>query len=183
MRNTIKMISVLTMVGLISGASLVLVYQYASPLIADNQKNEMKEAIFKIFPDTKTYEQKEAGEDVFFVVKDKTGKLLGYAFIASGNGYQGEIKMMAGIEPDFKTLVGIEILESQETPGLGQEIAGDNFKNQFKGLTAEPEITYIKNAKPTKPNEIEAVTGATISSRAVCSILNDTIEKIKDKLK
>jgi Na+-translocating ferredoxin:NAD+ oxidoreductase subunit G len=183
MRNTIKMISVLTVVGLISGAALVLVYQYASPLIDNNQKNEVKSAIFKIFPETKTYEEKEIDENPYFIVKDNAGKLLGYAFIATGNGYQGEIKMMAGIESDLKTMVGIEILESQETPGLGQEISGDNFKNQFKGLTAEPEIIYIKNAKPTKPNEIEAVTGATISSRAVCSILNDTIAKIKGKIK
>ena len=183
MRNTIRMISVLTIIGLISGGALVLMYKYAHPLIIENQNSETKNAIFKIFPQTKSYEKKQVGEYVFFKVKNNSGKLLGYAFLASGNGYQGEIKMMAGIKPDIKTLVGIEILESQETPGLGQEIASGKFRSQFKGLATYPQITYIKNVKPTKPDQIEAITGATISSRAVCTILNDTIHAIKDHLK
>ena len=91
--------------------------------------------------------------------------------------------MMAGIKPDLETLTGIEILESQETPGLGQEITSDEFKKQFINLKTIPRITYIKNQKPTNPNEIEAITGATISSKAIITILNDTIKEIKAKLK
>lgn len=179
MRNTIKMIIVLTVVGLVSGAALVSMYKYAHPLIVDNQKKETKKAIFVIFPGAKSYEEKNIGEDVIFKVKDKKGSLLGYTFLAEGNGYQGTIKLMAGIKPDMETLVGIEILESQETPGLGQEITQDKFKDQFKGLNASPEITYVKNKKPEKPNEIQAITGATISSRAVVTILNEKIKTIK----
>ena len=108
---------------------------------------------------------------------------MGYTFLASGNGYQGEIDLMAGIKPDMKTLVGIEVLQSQETPGLGQEIDSKEFKEQFKNLAATPEITYVKNQKPSRPNEIEAITGATISSRAVVTILNEKIEDIRSKLK
>ena len=183
MRNTLRMISVLTVVGLISGATLVLVYNYASPLILNNQKTESEKAIFKLFPEGKSYDEVTIEESAVFKMKDKNGKLLGYAFMADGNGYQGPIKMMAGIKADLKTLVGIEILDSQETPGLGQEITQDDFKNQFNGLTALPEITYVKNQKPTKPSEIEAITGATVSSNAVCSILNDRIKILREKLK
>ena len=179
MRNTIKMIVVLTAIGLISGATLVFMYKYANPLILNNQKNEIRQAIFKIFPEAKNYEKKGQGENIFFETKDKNGKLLGYAFIAEGNGYQGTIKLMAGMKTDLETMVGIEVLESQETPGLGQEITTEKFESQFKGLKASPEITYVKNKKPTKPNEIEAITGATISSRAVVSILNEKIKKLK----
>ena len=178
MRNTMRMISVLTIVGLISGATLVLMYEYASPLISDNQKKETREAIFKIFPGGKRYKEKIIKGETVFEVKDAKGALLGYAFLAEGNGYQGTIKLMAGIKPDARTMVGIEILESQETPGLGQEIATDEFKAQFKNLRALPEITYIKNVPPTKPNEIQAITGATVSSSAVCSILNEKIKKL-----
>jgi len=179
MKKTMQMISVLTMVGIISGAALAFIYIYANPLIAQNQKNEIKEAVFNIFPEAKSYEPVAKGGQQIFSVKDPEGKLLGYAFQAEGNGYQGAIKLMAGIKPDAETLVGIEILESQETPGLGQEIAGNDFKKQFIGLEASPEITYVKNKKPEKPNEIQAITGATISSRAVVSILNAKIEKLK----
>jgi len=181
MRNTARMISVLTIVGFISGLTLVAVYKYANPLIINNQKEEMKEAIFKIFPDGKSYDEKTMGKDNVFEVKDQNGKLLGYAFLAEGNGYQGAIKMLAGIQSDMNTLVGIEILDSQETPGLGQEITSDKFRSQFKGLKASPDITYVKNQKPSNPNEIEAITGATISSRAVVTILNEKIDELRKK--
>ena len=177
------MISVLTVIGLISGISLALVYNYASPLIEKNQNNKTEKAIFTIFPEGKKYTTNDTkGENVFKVV-DSESRLLGFAFLAEGNGYQGAIKIMAGIKPDLKTLIGIEILESQETPGLGQEITENNFKTQFKSLSTVPEIIYIKNAKPTKPNEIEAITGATISSRAVISILNDKIKEMNERMK
>jgi len=83
MRNTIKMIVVLTMVGLISGAALVLMYRYANPLIIANQDKETKEAIFKIFPSGKKYQKKDVPGQTLFAVQDKDGKLLGYAFLAS----------------------------------------------------------------------------------------------------
>ena len=76
MRNTTRMLIVLTVVGLISGATLVLMYQYAQPLIVKNQKSEMEQAIFDIFPAAKDYDKKGSGENVFFEVKDTDGKLL-----------------------------------------------------------------------------------------------------------
>jgi len=183
MRNAIKMISVLTIIGVISGAALVLMYGYANPLIEKNKKDEIKKSIFKIFPEGKSYTSETIAEVDVFRVKNDKGAFIGYAFLAEGNGYQGVIEMMAGLSPDRETIVGLEILDSQETPGLGQEIATDAFTSQFKALKVAPEITYVKNVKPTKPNEIQAITGATISSRAVCEILNDTIDAIKGGLK
>jgi len=179
MRNTIKMITVLTIIGFISGAMLVLMYEFASPLISDNKKKETQEAIFKIFPGGKKYDEKTVGGETIFEVKDKGRVLLGYAFLAEGNGYQGTIKIMAGLKRDMESLVGIEILESQETPGLGGEISKDKFKKQFKNLMAIPAITYVKNKPPTKSNEIQAITGATVSSEAVVSILNKKIKEIR----
>jgi len=181
MRNALKMIAVLTVVGFVSGATLVFTYKYANPLILKNQKAETESAIFKIFPDAKTYDTKTVGRNTVYDAKDKSGKLLGYAVLAEGNGYQGTIKLMFGINTKLDSLMGLEILDSQETPGLGQEISSEKFKEQFKGLKTAPEITYIKNVKPDKPNEIQAITGATISSRAVVTILNETIEKLKAK--
>ncbi|OGW75102.1 MAG: hypothetical protein A2Z72_05650, partial [Omnitrophica bacterium RBG_13_46_9] len=147
MRKTFQMIFVLTFVGLISGAALAFIYRYANPLIIENQKNETEQAIFKIFPDGKSYNTKTVKGEDLFTVKDKDNASLGYAFLAEGYGYQGTISIMAGIKLDLETLVGIEILESQETPGLGQEITQDKFKSQFKGLKTSPEITYTKDKK------------------------------------
>lgn len=173
-----RMISVLTIVGFVSGGALLLTHGYANPLVKDNQKKETTEAVYKIFPKGKNCRETPAENETVFEVKDGGGNILGYAFLAEGSGYQGAIKMMAGVEPDLETLVGIEILESQET-GLGQEITQDKFKAQFKGLKALPEIACVKNAKPAKPNEIQAITGATVSSSAVVSVLNEKIRNIR----
>lgn len=182
MKKVLHIIIILTAVGLISGACLVYMYRYSVPLIKENQKKETEEAVFKVFSQAASFEAVKKGGEEVFLVKDKSGKKIGYAFKAAGNGYQGEIVIMAGISTDLKTLSGIEILESQETPGLGQEITSDPFRKQFNGLTVTPEIIYVKGKKPNQKNEIETITGATISSKAVVSILNDKIKKLKEIL-
>jgi len=179
MKRILYTIMVLTVVGLASGMGLVFVYRYAAPRIAENQQTETKEAIFKVFPKADSYEVSE-GQNEVFLVKDKSGRKIGYVFTAKGNGYQGEIKLIAGIKNDLKTLTGIEILESQETPGLGQEITGMDFRKQFRGLVAEPLITYIKGREPGSKNQIQTITGATISSKAVVGILNARIDELRD---
>jgi Na+-translocating ferredoxin:NAD+ oxidoreductase subunit G len=85
------------------------------------------------------------------------------------------------VDKGFKSLTGMEVLESQETPGLGAEISGD-FRKQFSGLSVSNGIEYVKNRKPEKPGQIEAITGATISSRAVVNMLNDRLRQLREKL-
>lgn len=182
MKKPVQMIIVLGLVGLFSGTSLVLVYRYATPLIEFNQKKELEKAIFKIIPDAARYEVVTKDGEELFEVYDRRDKLLGYAFIAEGNGYQGKIKMISGIKKDLSTMYGIEILESVETPGLGGEIANDEFKDQFKNLKFIPKIECVKK-EAEKTNEIQAITGATISSQSVINILNDKLEKIVEILK
>jgi len=72
-------------------------------------------------------------------------------------------------------VTGMEVLESRETPGLGDKIYKDaDFVASFKELMIEPEIVAVKKGKRSKPNEIDAITGATISSKAVVRIINET---------
>ncbi|GAG04135.1 unnamed protein product [marine sediment metagenome] len=182
MRKSIRMILVLAIVGFVSGGSLALVYKYALPQIEFNQKKELDAAIFKVFSQGKEYEVITEEDETFFKVLDKRKNLLGYAFIAEGNGYQGVIKLMVGIKSDLNTLSGMEVLESVETPGLGGEITNQDFKKQFVNLRTIPEIVCVKT-KPTKSNEIQAITAATISSKSVVNIINERIEKIRNLLK
>lgn len=94
---------------------------------------------------------------------------------------------MVGLTPDMSKLTGIKVLEQIETPGLGTKIVVDPsnkqdpfwFPAQFKGVHTSPEIMVIKNAKPTHNYEVQGITGATISSKAVTRILNDQIADIK----
>ncbi len=179
MQNRVKMIVILTIFALVSGAVLSVVYMFSSPFIEKNMLAEQKRAIFSVVPNAKSYEEKEKNGLKYFVCKDASGNIVGYALPAKGNGYQGEIKLMIGLSPDLKNITGLEVLEQVETPGLGGRISEDSFLKQFKGLEDEPEVEYVKNKNPEKPNQIRAITGATISSRSVVAIINKFVKEFK----
>jgi electron transport complex protein RnfG len=177
MNKTARMIIVLTVIGLISGGVLALVYQWALPKIRHNQIKATDAAVFKVVPGTKSYKEAAAGDLVYFKCLDKKGGRLGTAILCKGNGYQGEIKLMVGVNADFSEFTGMAVLEQLETPGLGAKISEAAFQAQFKGLAAKPPVEYVKGVKPDKPNQIQAITGATISSRSVVNIINKTVEQ------
>ena len=178
MKKSMQMIMVLATVGLVSGASLVGVYNYAAPRIERNKQNERNAALKKVVPAAERFEAfSKDGMDLYKGL-DASGRVVGYAFQAEGNGYAGIIELMAGIDADLTKLIGIEIIASIETPGLGDKIRQADFRSQFESLSVLPEIVYTKG-KATEPNEIQAITGATISSRSIVAILNARIEEIR----
>ena len=121
------MIAALTAVGVLSGAALVLIYTLTATQIKDNRNKEAEQAVLKIFPNANIAapkKQAKPGREGIIEVVDKDNKILGYAFTAKGNGYQGTIELIVGVNGDLTQLMGIEVVESQETPGLGAEIAG-----------------------------------------------------------
>lgn len=172
------MILVLAIIGLISAGALVGVYNYASPLIEKNKAKELEESIFKVLPEAVKYNTIKKGGVVLYEGIDKSGKVTGYAFKAKGYGYQGEIEIIAAVDAGLKELKGMEVLESSETPGLGAKITEEPFKKQFRRLSVLPEIIFTKGGV-SKSNEIQAITGATISTKAVVEILNEEIARIR----
>ncbi len=180
MNISAHMIIVLTVVCLFSGLSLVYMNQYAEPLIKINNEKATQEAIFKVLPNVTEVEAIAHDEMEIFKGFNEEGGLVGYAFVAQGSGYQGVIKIMAGIDAGLNKLTGIDILESVETPGLGAKITETDFREQFKEVIVAPAIIYVKGTVPENENEIQAITGATVSSRSVVSILNTTIAQLKD---
>ena len=92
----------------------------------------------------------------------------------AGPGFQDTIAILYGYKPGEKIVVGMEVLESRETPGLGDKIYKDAvFVAGFSALSVEPEIFAVKKGTKSQPNEIDAITGATISSKAVVRIINE----------
>jgi Na+-translocating ferredoxin:NAD+ oxidoreductase RnfG subunit len=91
--------------------------------------------------------------------------------------------MVVGIDPDDFKIRGIEILEQQETPGLGARIEEDQFREQFKGkIINETIIIQIKGAA-TGPNDVSAITGATITSKTVEKIINELSKPFLEEIK
>ena len=89
---------------------------------------------------------------------------------------------MVGLTPDLEKITGVAVLEQAETPGLGGRIAEKGFQDQFKGIVTDPAVGWVKNKAPEKDTDIQAVTGATISSRSVVTIINRSIAEIKQVL-
>jgi electron transport complex protein RnfG len=182
MNRRIKMLLIMTLFACISGGVLSLVYLFSAPLIEANMLEEEKRSIFNVVPGIDSYEEKSAGELKYFECKDASGKVVGYALPAQGNGYQGVIKLMVGLTTDLSEITGISVLEQVETPGLGGRIGETVFQEQFRGVKTEPAVGYVKNQAPDKDTDIQAVTGATISSRSVVTIVNRNISKFRDIL-
>jgi electron transport complex protein RnfG len=177
MNRYVRMIVVLTVIALISGGILALVYQWSLPKIIENQIREADAAVYKVLPDIKYYRKVVKDDLTYFKGFDSKGRWIGTAVLCKGNGYQGEIKIMVGMNADLSKFTGMTVLEQVETPGLGAKIAEKKFENQFRGLAAKPPIEYVKDKVPEKPNQIQAITGATISSRAVVNIINKTVKQ------
>ena len=108
-------------------------------------------------------------------VLEKDGKIIGYIFKTSAKGYGGEISVMTAVKPDA-SVAAVEILDaSSETPGLGQNVTKKDFYGEYKDKSHGIVVVKGGNADTTK-NEIDAVTGATISSKAVTTAVNQALE-------
>lgn len=183
MNKVTKMILNLVVIGVLSGVILSGVFHAADPLIQANKEKELKESIFVVLPEAKDYRTVEKSLNAkekftVYVGVDASGQPVGIAFKADGGGFQGNVAIMVGLNLDYLKLKGIKVLDQLETPGLGNRISEPAFEGQFKGIDVTPRIEYIKNRKPEKPNQIQAITGATISSNAVVTNINNAIAKV-----
>lgn len=103
--------------------------------------------------------------------------LVGYTVKTTPNGYGGEIQLLTGIDTEGK-ITGIYVLDQSETAGLGARSTEQEFQDEYKGLSAEEEITVEKSG-PVEGNEIQAISGATITSNAVTLGVNTASEAVK----
>ncbi len=173
MKTIISMLLTLSLIGIVAGGGLAKVSAWADPLIAANKKAETERAIFLVNPAGKSYETVPNLKFTIYSVFDEAKQQIGYSLPWEGNGFQGKIGVMIGLSTDLSTITSIEILEQTETPGLGTKVTEDPFRKQFDKLVADPDVAWVKGAPPTKPNEIQTITGATISSKAIVAIVND----------
>ncbi|MFH1504348.1 MAG: RnfABCDGE type electron transport complex subunit G [Candidatus Omnitrophota bacterium] len=178
MKESFKIISVLTSVCVICAFLLAFVYGSAKEKIAFNAEKAINDAITTLAPEAKDIEELILENNTVYKLFNNGNICIGYAFLAQGQGYQGKIQILSVTNPEFKKLLGIEIIDSVETPGLGAKIKESQFKEQFKGLNIDKNLECLKT-EPEKNNQIQAITGATVSSMAVVNILNKKIEKLK----
>ncbi|MFC1846630.1 FMN-binding protein [Chloroflexota bacterium] len=162
----------LTLIVLVSVTLLIFTEGFTGPVVQKRLQQQVVDQMGDIFPNIVDWEHNE-DIDIYTLFADieRTQK-IGYAFLATGAGYGGSISILVGLE-DAQTVKGIIILSHIETPGLGSRITEPSFLNQFIGLN-------INNVALTQDGgQIDGLTSATISSKAVVNAVKETaMEKI-----
>ncbi|MBP1641744.1 MAG: RnfABCDGE type electron transport complex subunit [Acidobacteria bacterium] len=192
------MIRAMVGIGVVCGVAIVAAFQLTRPVIERKRAEALRAAVFQVLPGaatSRTYKLEESGAftplegkaegaRLVYAAYDAEGRLLGVAIEAAGMGYQDTIRVLYGYAPERRAVVGFRVLETRETPGLGDKIDVDpEFLANFEALDvaladdrqslAHP-IELVKKGEKTQKWQIDAITGATVSSRAVANILRES---------
>ena len=126
---------------------------------------------------------KKAATEKYYGVYEATyqGQPRGWVVKTKGQGYADTIELLIGLSPDLSKITGLFVLDQKETPGLGNKIITDSWRKQFIDAPADNPLVVVKTGA-ARPGQIDAVTGATISSKSVTSLINMTIKDLRKPL-
>jgi electron transport complex protein RnfG len=162
----------LTAACFVSGAIIAGTYFVTAPIAAQKAivlKNNAMKALVK---DAESFKVVDGKKEWF--AAQKGGKTIDYVIPSESKGFGGAIKMLVAVTPDGK-VIDYDILVHNETPGLGDNANKPAFRGMFKGKTAD-KLEVTKD--PSKTDNIQAMTGATISSRAVTKGVKEAVEQV-----
>lgn len=170
--SALKMIVTLVVIACVIALAMSYVNGLTAPVIEKNAQEKLDNSLAEVLP-ADSYEILQEGDTaVYGALKD--GKQIGVCVVNYVKGYGGDIKVLSGILSDG-TVNKIEILEMSETPGLGANAGTDEFKTQYQGKNG-----FIGVSKTgASDTEILAISGATITSKAVTEAVNNAIEIAK----
>jgi electron transport complex protein RnfG len=185
MKDTITMTVALVLFAAVACAGLAVVYDSTSKTIAERQKKDLDDALKGLFPNGDEFSEMDGGLSAAdskvrigacYTVKSG-GKLAGLAVNASSGGFQADISALVGVDT-AGVITGVKILQISETPGLGANASKENyyvnkpkkltFFGQFSGMKSSDNIAVRKDG-----GGVEAITAATITSRAVALIVKN----------
>jgi Na+-translocating ferredoxin:NAD+ oxidoreductase subunit G len=193
-----KLVMTLGVAGALAGMLIVTVFQWAQPRILAHQARAIALAVDEVLQSPERTETlfvwngalvatPPAGVDTVPLDRvwagyDAAGERVGFAMIGAEAGFQDIIKVMFGYNAETGQLLGMRILESKETPGLGDKIFKDEaFVSQFRAALW-PMIPVKPGTGTDDPHEVDTITGATISAKTVIGIINNRVERVKPLL-
>ena len=199
--SSAKMLQAMLGIGILSALLTVTAFQWTLPRVQKLKAEALEAAIFRVLPGTVrtqafainttgdliAVENDEKPESVYYAGYDANEQLIGYAINAAGQGYADIIRVLYGYNPNEQILIGFQVLESKETPGLGDKIEKeqrflDNFKALDVSLTPEGklknQVVTVKQGNKKNSWEIDGITGATISSRAIGNIIGTSTAEV-----
>ena len=176
--DIIKPVGVLLAICIIIPLALSVTNKVTAKKIAELENENSKKNMQSLVSADDFEKCSDGGIEYYTAIKG--GDTAAYIFTESAKGYGGNVSVMTAVKPDG-TVAGVAILDvSGETPGLGQNAAKESFYSQYTGL--KKVVSLLKNGAKAENNEVDAVTGATITSTAVTRAVNaalDDFEKVK----
>ena len=176
--DIIKPVGVLLAICIIIPLALSVTNKVTAKKIAELENENSKKNMQSLVSADDFEKCSDGGIEYYTAIKG--GETAAYIFTESAKGYGGAVSVMTAVKPDG-TIAGVAILDvSGETPGLGQNAAKESFYSQYAGL--KKGVSLLKNGAKAENNEVDAVTGATITSTAVTRAVNaalDDFEKVK----
>lgn len=169
-KEFVKLAGILCLITLVAAFLLAGVNKITAPKIVQAEKEAAEIAMKSVLPDAQEFIELCEGVNAGFKGED----VVGYCVDTAANGYGGEITMIVGITAEG-TVSGIEILSHSETAGLGAKAVEPEFKEQFKGKNSPIEV--VKGSSGGE-SEIAAITGATVTSRAVAGAVDEAYNKL-----
>ncbi len=187
-----RLILTLGVAGFLSGLCLVLVYIATEPAIERNRIAAIEAAVFQVLPGAESFEVFEArNEEVIrhdaasgampsgpsvYAGFDADGRAVGFAIPGAGPGFQDTLEILIGWNAATRRVVGMAVLETRETPGLGDKIITDErFTSSLENLALEPPAILVEPGQRQADNEVDGISGATISAQAIVNIINDSV--------
>jgi len=182
MRDIVRLVVVLTLVCIVAAVALAKVYDFTKGPIAEQRRLARLKAVEAVLPEHENHPDQDiievdlrSGEKKMVYLGYSENKLNGLAFeIRNKEGYGGEIVAMLGMDPDG-AIYGVEIVRHGETPGLGAKITNPEFRAQFKGKSLANTNFMLKK----DGGDLDQVTGATISPRAIVKGIKEGLEFFK----
>jgi len=164
-----------------------------TPRIRQNEINKRNRMVTVLLPEAKDFilldEQIEIQsaqgrmEKVeIYKAMSGSGECVGWSFEAEGSGFADKIKLVVALDKDFEKIAGLDVLSSNETPGFGDQIKYDSYRDQFRGAPAGELKLVTIGERSTIDSEIVAISGATISSEAVVEIVSNSVTKVKEQM-
>ncbi len=189
--SSFQMIATLAVAGFFSGLVLVCAYVFTLPIIERNKEEALQEAVYRVLPGCNKFEamilengqlvrqvnQSDRSVPRIFLGYNEKGAVIGFAIPGNEPGFADMLRILYGFDGVGKMVIGYEVLDSKETPGLGDKIYKDkHFVSNFTALAVDPKIEPVKTGKKTQPNQVETITGATISSKAIVRAMQKSLD-------
>ena len=164
-----------------------------SPRIRQNEINKRNRLVSGLLPEAKNFIPMDGRLEVETLRGDKeeieiykavseTNEPVGWSFEAVGSGFADKIKLVVALDANLERIAGFDVLASNETPGFGDQIKYDYFRNQFEGAPAG-ELKLVTVGEPKEiDSEIVAISGATISSEAVVETVSNYVTQVKEQM-